>query len=137
MSSYDNNQIIENFNQGYENDENFYFLTENNNDYENNNESQQYFEHFVDTNVPVVVAAPTVENKTKPIKKHRSRRWLHIFIFVIILALVMYYLIDNKYMEMPSFLSSSRMTSSATSNTVNAIASTTKNIPGTNLFYIN
>lgn len=133
MSSYDNNQIIENFNQGYENDESFYFLTEN----DNENESPYYYENFVDTTTIPVSATPTVDNKTKPVKKRKSRRWLHFFIFFIILALVMYYLIDNKYMEMPSFLSSLGMTSSSTSNTVNAIASTTKNIPGTNLFYIN
>lgn len=96
MSSQDN-IYIEHFNQGYENEDNLYFLTEKS---DNNTEFSDniYAEHFAETTVP----APSVA----PIKKQKSYRWLTIFIIFIIMALIYYYFIDNN-IEMYNLMSSS------------------------------
>ena len=120
MSSYDN-QYIEHFNQGYENEDNLYFLTERS---DNNTElsDNMYVEHFetVPAPSPVVPA----------VKKRKSNRWLNIFIFFIVLGLIMYYLIDNNMIEVPSIMSS-------TSNIVSNVVPSTKKMIGNQLISFN
>lgn len=117
MSQYENdyfeNNNIENFNN-LEND-NFYYLTENENDKNNNynnelneniynDEQIENIEHM-ENSQPVIDKTSKTVNVNKREKKS-YRMWLYIFLIILVIALVMYFLIDKKVIQMPSLLDS-------------------------------
>jgi hypothetical protein len=113
MSHYDNN-----LEEGFNNDNNFYYLSENNQSV--NQESHltefndsiyaetNFFEHL-DNQPEVTVNAPTqTQTQTQPSssvkssKKMQSYRWLYIFFIFVLIALVGYLLVDQKIITLPS-----------------------------------
>jgi len=138
MSYYENNFIEENnadynnLEEGYENGDNFYYLTDNEQQVagldENIYNEDNYVEHMepirqeqvsqqVRPVAPVSVIAPLVKDtKVKKDKKKTKLNWLYILIVILVIALVGYYLIDNKIIKIPSFDSSSSTASPASSS---------------------
>ena len=141
MANYNN--LSEEFNEdGYDNENNFYYLTENEtnqpnhilnelneNIYQEDNISQENnIEHMQQSNLSRVnnvtkptqhVTKPTqhVEKKQKIVKKESkpsSINWLYVFLIILVIALIVYYLIEKKYIKLPNFDSSS----SSLSNTI-------------------
>ncbi len=147
MSYYENNFIEQNnveynnLEEGYDNGDNFYYLTENeqavtgldDNIYEEDN----YVEHMqpqrqeqviqqVAPLAPVAVVAPLV--KDKKVKKEKAKAkakldWLYVLVIILIIALVAYYLIDKKIITLPSF-GSSGSTSSPSASSSSSFKST-------------
>ena len=125
--------IQENLNQeGYDNDKDFYYLTENNDESNllssprefNDNIYQEDFDHSnLHTYSPTVssppikkpVAPPVVPPVTPKSKYNKVNKWLYIFLLILVVALVFYYLIDNKYIKLPSFESKGALSASPSS----------------------
>jgi hypothetical protein len=131
-----NNTEYNNLEEGYENGDNFYYLTENEHQIngldENIYNEDNYVEHMepirqeqvpqqvpqqVRSFAPVSVTAPQV--KAKKVKKEKTKaklNWLYVLVVILIIALVGYYLIDNKIIKLPSFGSSSSTSSPSASS---------------------
>ena len=121
--------IQDNLNQDdYDND--FYYLTENkdevnevNNDELNDNIYQEDFQHgnqhIYSPSSPTKPTQPTVPVKpiTTPTPSSSSnylqKKWLYIFLLILVIALVAYFLIDKKYIKLPSFESKSTFSPSS------------------------
>ena len=129
--------IQENLNQeGYDNDKDFYYLTENKDEINesnlqsspreefNDNIYQEDFDHSrLHTYSPTVTSPPIKISVAPPVtplaapksKYNKVNKWLYIFLLILVVALVFYYLIDNKYIKLPSFESKGALSASPSS----------------------
>lgn len=110
-------------NQGYDSNNDLFFLTENDlNDELNENIYEDYTDHMqINQTVPVVPCpnqekATEQSNYSRQNPEEKSNRWLFIFLLILIIALAMYYLIDKKIIELPSFESKKSILSSPSSS---------------------
>lgn len=146
MSYYENNfieQNMENFNnleEGYDNADNFYYLTENEQNVtglglnDNIYEEDNYVEHMdnqrqdqVLTQQPSSVGLTGGNNPslTKPKKSKKSEiNWLYVLVVILVISLIAYYLIDSKIIKLPSFGSTTLATSTTSSPFRNTLGST-------------
>lgn len=137
--------IQENLNkEDYDND--FYYLTENkdeiNKDELNENIYQEDFQHgnqhmyssptqhsthsTYPTNHAIHTTTPVTPSKTSSVTPSKTshssnyfqKNWLYIFLLILVIALVFYYLIDKKYIKLPSFESKSTLLSPSPSSTL-------------------
>jgi hypothetical protein len=137
MSYYENNYFepnMENFkndNDGYDNEDNFYYLTENEESKKNNyideldnfykedtinqdtinqdtiNQEDKSIEHMKDVNKNE--SKSIKDKKTKKSKKVKavSINWIYTILAIFIIALIFYYLIDQKMFTLPDLTTSS------------------------------
>jgi hypothetical protein len=131
MSYYENNFIEENnathnnLEEGYDNGDNFYYLTDNEQLVsgldENMYNEDNYIEHMEplrQDQVSQQVQPVQVQVQNKKVKKENVEtklNWLYVLIAILVVALVGYYLIDRKIITMPSFGSSSSTSSPSSS----------------------
>jgi hypothetical protein len=150
MSYYENNffeENMENFNnleEGYDNADNFYYLTENEQSVaglglnDNIYEEDNYVEHMENqrqvqvaaeqsgltgpnVQVPIIPVSKVVKSKKS---KKSAMNWLYVLVIILVISLIAYYLIDSKIIKLPSF-GSSTSTSSPTSSTFRATLGST------------
>lgn len=148
MSYYEDNfveQNMENYNnleEGYNNGDNFYYLTENeqavggldDNIYQ---EEDNYVEHMSEQRqaqtqqavvpLPVPMVAAKTQVKVKKVKKDKAQaglNWLYILLVIVVISLIAYYLIDKKIIKMPSFGSSGSTASPSSSSFGTTLGST-------------
>ena len=125
--------IQENLNQeGYDNDKDFYYLTDNKDESNllsspqefNDNIYQEDFDHSnLHTYSPTITSHPIKKTIAPPVappvttksKYNKPKKWLYIFLLILVVALGFYYLIDNKYIKLPSFESKGVLSASPSS----------------------
>jgi len=138
MSYYENKYFepnMENFktdNDGYDNEDNFYYLTENEESKKNNyvdeldhlyKEDNVYKEDNIyqqnnsiehmnavansESNKSEMIVKDTKSKSKKAKKAKVSINWVYTFLAIIIIALIFYYLIDQKIFKLPEFSTSS------------------------------
>ncbi len=139
--------IQDNLNEDdYDND--FYYLTENKDElneniyqedfqsgnqhmYSSNSPTQQTAHATYPTNHTIHTTHPTLTthtaSSTAPVNPSKSsnknsnyfqKNWLYIFLLILVIALVLYYLIDKKYIKLPSFESKSTLSPSSSPSTL-------------------
>lgn len=130
MSYNENNFINENennFEEGFNNDDNYYYLTENEQSLLNDNiyDEDNYVEHM-DPSGRFAMQEPHMQQNlqphmpvnqplSQPKQKKSKINWLYVFLIIILIAIVIYYLIDRKYITVPSFRPSSTYSPSSSS----------------------
>jgi hypothetical protein len=147
MSYYENQyfepniETFKNEDDGYDNEDNFYYLTENeeskksnyvdelDNFYQEDNIYQEdnSLEHMNQVpsplpSNPTLVVKHKKSKKTKKTKK--SINWVYTFLAIFIIALIFYYLIDQKIFTLPEFSTSSPSPSASVSVSSSSLGST-------------
>lgn len=150
MSYYENNFIEQNnapynnLEEGYDNGDNFYYLTDAEQQVggldENIYNEENYVEHMqpvreeqVQQQVKPVAPVATVATATltalkdKKVKKEKAKaklNWLYILVVILVIALIGYFLIDKKIIKLPSFGSSASTSSPSSSSFKSTLGST-------------
>ncbi len=142
MSYYENNFIEQNnatynnLEEGYDNGDNFYYLTDAEQQVagldENIYNEEPYVEHMQPVRQeqvyqqiqPVAPVATTVIKAKAKKEKKAKLNWLYVLVVILVIALVGYYLIDKKIIKLPSFGSSKSSSGFASSPSSSSFKST-------------
>jgi hypothetical protein len=117
---------LNNIQEGYDNQD-YYYLTEENNGLSDNvYRESNFYEHMDPVAAPSTAAvAPTKKDKYK---SKGYMKWTYIYLIIIVIAIVMYYLIDQKMITLPESLTGSSSfsfgSSSSPSSPFNTLGST-------------
>jgi hypothetical protein len=76
--------------------------------------------HAIHSTTPVTPSktSSVSPSKTSHSSNYFQKNWLYIFLLILVIALVFYYLIDKKYIKLPSFESKSTLLSPSPSSTL-------------------